>query len=83
MRPDDLRELLRQQPFHPFTSYVLDGTAIEIRHLELAAVMRSTVHLGGTGTDSDSTAPNRLTILALLHITRFEMSFPSGSGANQ
>jgi hypothetical protein len=43
MRPDDLRKLLRQQPFRPFRLYVLESTVYEIRHRDFAQVTRSTV----------------------------------------
>lgn len=43
MRPDDLRELLRQQPFRPFRLYLLESTVYEVRHRDFALVTRSTV----------------------------------------
>jgi hypothetical protein len=83
MRPDDLRELLREQPFQPFTLYVLDGTSYAIRHPELAIVGRSTVRIGIAATDSASNLPDRLVILALLHISRIERFNSSGTPAIQ
>jgi hypothetical protein len=45
MRPDDLRRLLRQQPFVPLRLHLTGGMVFEVRHPEMAHVTRSTVRL--------------------------------------
>ena len=72
MRPDDVREMMRQRPFQPFSIYLTDGTVYKIRHPEQAAVGRSTVVLGfRTSLDPDALMDPLVTV-ALLHIIRFE-----------
>ena len=43
MRPDDVRRLLRQQPFRPFRIYVLETTIYEVRHRDFAFVTPFTI----------------------------------------
>ena len=43
MRPDDVREMLRKQPFEPFIIRVVDDMEYEIRHPEQALVGIATV----------------------------------------
>jgi hypothetical protein len=72
MRPDDIRDLLRRQPFQPLRLVLTDRTAYEVRHPELVSVYRSTLRLvlrGGTPQVPDE----RVVIVALLHIIRIEM----------
>jgi hypothetical protein len=73
MRPDDLRELLREQRFVPLRLHVTGGMAFEVRHPEMAQVTRSTVgidlpQLGGI---------DRRATVALLHITWVEVMSPA------
>jgi hypothetical protein len=71
MRANDLRRLVKGQPFRPFRFYVLDGTSFDIRHPELVQVAQSTVMVHFPAAD-DSTVPERYVLVALLHITRIE-----------
>jgi hypothetical protein len=73
MRPDDLRELLRQQPFIPLRLHLTGGMVFEVRHPEMAVVSRSTVlielpQLGGV---------HRVATLALLHVVWVEALSPA------
>jgi hypothetical protein len=74
MRPNELRELLRQQPFVPLRLHVTGGMVFEVRHPEMAHVTRSTVRielpqLGGV---------DRVATIALLHVNRVEALSPAG-----
>jgi hypothetical protein len=49
MNPEEVRNVLRQQPFEPFRLVMTDGTGYEIRHPDLLWVGRSTAMVGLTG----------------------------------
>jgi len=72
MRPDDLRALLRRQPFQPLRLHLTNGTLFEIRHPDMASVGRSTMTL--------SLPPEhgveREAVIALLHIIWVENIVP-------
>ena len=72
MRPDDVRSLLRQQPFQPFRLCLLDGSSYEIRHPDQVVVGRSTLSLAGTISGLPQPLAERDVIVALLHISRLE-----------
>ena len=72
MRPDDLLELLRQQPFEPFRLYMSDGSNYEIWHPDLAIVQRSKITVGVPGSDGPNGPAERTVNCALVHITRTE-----------
>ena len=70
MRPDSLREWLRQIPFRPFRLHLTNGVVFEVRHPDQAFVVRDRVTLGA---GDPAVAPaHRRTDVALLHITHIE-----------
>jgi hypothetical protein len=72
MRPDDIRSLLRHEPFQPFRLVMTDGTDYEIRHPEVVSLSRSTLHLV-LSSDTPALRGERVVIAALLHVIRVEM----------
>jgi hypothetical protein len=72
MRPDDVRDLLRQKPFRPFRLHVLESTVYEIRHRDFALVTRSTVTIYFPGSNDADPVAERRVIVSLLHITKLE-----------
>ncbi len=70
MRPQDILELLRREPFEPFRLHLSDGAVFEIRHPELAMVGRSTVLVGIPAPQSTEPVFDRVVNCALVHITR-------------
>lgn len=72
MRPEDLRELLRQRPFQSFSIYLTDGTVYRIRHPDQAAVSRSTVLVGFRVSPDPDALMDPVVTISLLHIIRFE-----------
>ena len=72
MRPDDIRDLLRREPFQPFRLVMTDGAAFEIRHPEVVHVLRSTLRLVLRGS-VPSQPGERVIIAVLLHVIRVEM----------
>jgi hypothetical protein len=73
VRPDDLRDLLRQQPFRRFRLYVLESTIYEIRHRDFALVSRSTVTIYFPDPNDADPLAGRRVIISLLHITKLEL----------
>ncbi len=71
MRPEDLRDLLRRQPFVPVRIHLSDGTTYEVRHPEMAIIGRSTVTIGVEEQEGSGIA-DRMMYCSLLHIVRIE-----------
>lgn len=72
MRPEDIREFLRRQPFQPFRLTLTDGRTYEVRHPELLMVGRSTVAIGLTRPEDPEPVYDRLVTVSLLHIMQAE-----------
>jgi len=49
MEPQELREMLREQPFQPFRLVMSDGSGHDIRHPDLLWVGLLTAYVGLTG----------------------------------
>jgi hypothetical protein len=81
MNPQELRSVLRQQPFEPFRLVMTDGAGYEIRHPDLLWVGRSTAMVGLTG-EPGQTFYERAVKVALLHIVRLEPLGVSPSSAS-
>lgn len=64
---DEIRDLLRQQPFEPFLIRVTSGERYEIRHSELAALLKSAIFIAFPNSD-------RRVIVPFLHIAAVETS---------
>jgi hypothetical protein len=69
MRQDDLLNLLRERPFHPFRIHMSDGTNYDIRHPDLAIVLKRYVIIG---VSSNGGRPDRVDRCSLLHVVRVE-----------
>jgi hypothetical protein len=70
MRPSDVLELVRGQPFAPFRIHATDGRTYDVRHPDQIMVLRSRAVLGVPERDDD--VPDRTEHLALVHISRIE-----------
>ncbi len=72
MRPQDILDLLREDPFEPFTIFLSEGTRYEIHHPAFVLVDNAKITLG-LPTDQSPDRPAKRTVrLALLHVTRIE-----------
>lgn len=71
MAPEELREVIKQQPFEPFRIVMTDGMGFDIRHPDLLWVGRKTAMVGLTG-DPGQTYFERAVRVDLLHIVRVE-----------
>jgi hypothetical protein len=80
MRPDDLLELVRRQPFAPFRIHVTGGVTYDVRHPDQIIVLRSRAVLAAGGDDSIA---ERLEHVALVHVVRIEeLPVPAPLGSN-
>jgi hypothetical protein len=73
MRPEDILELLRKEPFEPFRIHLSDGASFEIPHPDMAIVQRSKVVVGVPGPEGPDGPAERTVNCALVHITRTEL----------
>ena len=72
MRPQDIQDLIRHEPFRPFRITLTDGRTYDVRHPEMAMVGRSTVAIGLPANGHDETIYDRLVTVDLLHIMQTE-----------
>lgn len=71
MRPEQLRALLRRQPFIPLRLHLTGGTTYDIRHPEMAFLTRSTVEVGREG-QAGSGVADEVVYCSLLRVVRVE-----------
>jgi hypothetical protein len=69
MRPEDLREFNRREPFMPYRIHITGGKTYEVHHPDQVIVLRSRI---AVGVGENSGIPERLEHVALLHILRIE-----------
>jgi len=77
MRPEEIRALLRRQPFVPIRIHVTDGKTHDISHPENIIIGRSRVDLG-VGGDPAAGVVDHVDYVAPLHIVRIEDLAPAG-----
>ncbi len=73
MNAEALRDLLKRQPFRPFTIRLSNGEAYEVRHPEFVILLKSTLVIGFPD-------PDRISIASLLHINNID--FPDHATAS-
>ena len=84
MRPDDIREFVRRQPFEPFRITLTDGRTFDVVHPDLAMVGRGTVAVGLPRPGDVDPIYDRLVTMSLLHIMQVEpiaASLPPANGS--
>ena len=64
---EELRKMLKAQPFVPFTIIMSDGTHITVKYPENALLMKHWIYVGTEGGEATEH-------LYLLHITRLQRS---------
>jgi len=87
MRPEELAEKLRQQPFAPFRIHLTAGRTYDIRHHELVWVRRQCADIA-LDPDPNTGVIEHSDRVSLLHIVRIEdLEAPAqstrGNGAGQ
>jgi len=71
MRPEDVLEHLRKQPFEPIRIFMSDGARFDVRHPDMCVVSRSTLYIGIPDPRTKGVAM-RVAHCALIHVTRIE-----------
>jgi hypothetical protein len=77
MRPNDVQDLLRRQPFQPFRVRLSTGRDYEIRHPEFVALTRTSLFVGDPTTTDEF--PDRMIQYDFLHVVALEPLQVSGS----
>lgn len=72
MRPDEVRDYLKQRPFQPFRIHLSSGAFFDIRQPELVAVSPSALSIG-LPVEGER---QRFAIVALVHIVWLEVLVP-------
>jgi hypothetical protein len=72
MQPQDILELLRNDPFHPFVIHLSDGSSYAVRHPAMAIVERRKVLVSLPAERSPDEPADKTVGLSLLHINRLE-----------
>lgn len=70
MRPNDIIQHVRKQPFQPVRVFISDGSSYDIRHPEMMMVGRSEVVIGLLSNGDD--IYDRFAYCDPVHITRIE-----------
>ena len=73
IRPDDIRELLRKQPFQPFRMHLSNGQSYDVTHPELAMVTQGTIVVSKPIPNSDVPYGRGIHLVSVLHINNVEI----------
>jgi hypothetical protein len=71
MRPDDVLEHLKKQPFEPIRLFMSDGATFDVQRPDMCIVSRSTLYVGVPDPQRREVA-DRVVHCALIHVTRIE-----------
>ena len=69
MRPEDLREFNRKQPFEPYRIHITGGQTYDIKHPDQVIVLRSRAAIG---VGDEVGISERIEHVALIHIVCIE-----------
>ena len=70
MRQQEVRDILRKEPFQPFRIHLSNGETYDLRHPELALLTRNSVHVVVPSSDQKDT--DRVVQCDLLHVAAME-----------
>ena len=70
MTAQTFRDLLAERPFRPFRLVMSSGQTYEVRHPEMAMLMRTDILVGID--EADDGLPSRYKICSYLHVTAVE-----------
>lgn len=70
MNAETFRELLSRRPFEPFTIRMTNGDVFQVRHPELALLLKTKIIVGDPEND-------RSWICSLLHVATIETAQPA------
>ncbi|MEX2141450.1 MAG: hypothetical protein WD894_19445 [Pirellulales bacterium] len=80
MQPQDILEVLREDPFVPFAVHMSNGSSYEVRHPAMAIVERSKMLVSLPAERSPDEPADKTVRLSLSHINRLEPIGPAGKG---
>lgn len=70
MKPQDLRDLVRADPFKPFRLHLADGKNLRVPHPDFVLISREMVVIAG---ELPGGAPGAVNLVPYEHIVRIEM----------
>jgi hypothetical protein len=79
IRPEDVRELLRKQPFQPFRMHMSNGQYYDVSHPDVAVVTRGTIVVAKADPASPDAIGEGFHLVSVLHINNIEMLTSSTS----
>ena len=79
MRPEDIRQFLRQEPFRPFRLTLTDGRTYDVRHPELVVLGRSSLIIGFPRPGDTAPVYDHYVVVSLLHVMQAEPVDSAGS----
>ena len=71
MRPEEVLELIRRQPFRPLRIQSTDGVIYQINHPDQVIVLRGSLDIGVGAANGDGPS-ERVQRLSLIHVVRIE-----------
>jgi len=83
IRPEDVRELLRRQPFQPIRMHMSNGQYYDVPHPELAVVTRGTIVVATPspgGADAIGEGFHLVSVLQINNIEILPSAAPAKSG---
>lgn len=72
-RPEDVRELLKRQPFVPFRIHMSNGQSFDVNHPELALITRATIVVSRPIPGAVEPIGEGIHLVSVLHINNIEM----------
>jgi hypothetical protein len=79
MTANDIREIVRSQPFRPFTIYMDDGASYRIEHADGVAMGSFTAMVALPPTSEG----DKFMRLSIRHVSRIEESVPSNGATHE
>jgi hypothetical protein len=81
MKPEEMRSLVKQEPFRPFRVYLDDGRVFEVRHPSLTLITRRDFVIGIPAPEFPDLRAKESVLLDWSNIQRVEMLEPTPTPA--
>jgi hypothetical protein len=83
IRSENIRELLKKQPFQPFRMHLSNGHSFEVNHPELALVTRETIIVSKPVPGSEEPIGEGFKLISVIQINSIEiMAVTAGAKSN-
>ena len=73
IRPEDIRDLSKKQPFQSFRMHMSNGQSYDVNHPELAMVTRGTIVVSKPVPGSEEPIGEGIHPVSVLHVNNIEM----------